>query len=221
MLLSLIELCPQKRLNLSLRIWEVKRVRMKIRRIATAHQNLHRRGKSLIIVSMLRNIPFQLNICHLGQILHFHPSAQFHHLCQPTSKILEMMGIDFTGAQDMTADPATLWIITEVEPDHTEVKRGSRSSDDIGPSFGPTLSDQPLIPTRKRIPIDAAALKTQINGLLQVVSEVFDRAQQQTGLQLNEVELTVEINAEGQVSILGNGGKLANKGGITLKFKRS
>jgi len=122
----------------------------------------------------------------------------------------------------MTVAPSTLWIITEVEPDRTlDVKHGGRSSDDIGPSFGPTLSDQPLIPTRKRIPIDAAALKTQMNGLLQVVSEVFDRAQQQTGLQLNEVELTVEINAEGQVSLLGNGGKLANKGGITLKFKRS
>jgi hypothetical protein len=118
----------------------------------------------------------------------------------------------------MTADPAPLWIITEVEPDRTDVKRGGRSSDDIGPSFGNTLSETQ--PTRKRVPIDAAALKTQMNGLLQIVGEVFDHAQQQTGLQLNEVELSVEINAEGQVSILGNGGKLANKGGITLKFKR-
>jgi hypothetical protein len=119
----------------------------------------------------------------------------------------------------MTADPSTLWIITEVEPDRTEVKRGSRSSDDIGGSFGTPLSE--TTPSRKRIPINAAALKTEMDSLLQVVSEVFDQAQQQTGLQLNEVELTVEINAEGQVSILGNGVKLANKGGITLKFKRS
>jgi hypothetical protein len=59
-----------------------------------------------------------------------------------------------------------------------------------------------------------------MNGLLQIVSDIFNHAQQQTGLQLNEVELTVEINAEGQVSLLGSGGKLTNKGGITLKFKR-
>jgi hypothetical protein len=121
----------------------------------------------------------------------------------------------------MTADPATIWIITEVEPDRTDVKRGGRSSEDIGPSFGSTLIDSQSTPGRKRVPIDAAALKTQMNGLLQIVGEVFDHAQQQTGLQLQEVELSVEINAEGQVSLLGSGGKLANKGGINLKFKRT
>ncbi len=74
---------------------------------------------------------------------------------------------------------------------------------------------------RRRVPLDAAALKTQMDGLLQVIISVFDQATQQTGLQLDEVELAVEINAEGQVSILGNGGKLADKGAIKLKFKRA
>jgi hypothetical protein len=130
-----------------------------------------------------------------------------------------MMNIALTGVQNTIADPSTLWIITEVEPAQPlDVKRGDRSSDDIGPSFGSTLSEPTL--TRKRIPIDAAVLKTQMNGLLQIVSDVFNHAQQQTGLQLNGVELIVEINAEGQVSLLGSGGKLTNKGGITLKFKR-
>jgi hypothetical protein len=41
-----------------------------------------------------------------------------------------------------------------------------------------------------------------------------------TGLQLDEVELSVEINAEGQLSIVGKGGKLGNSGGMTLKFMR-
>ena len=39
-------------------------------------------------------------------------------------------------------------------------------------------------------------------------------------MQLNEVTLSVEINGEGQVSLVGTGGKLGNKGGITLKFTR-
>jgi hypothetical protein len=41
----------------------------------------------------------------------------------------------------MTADPSTLWIIAEAETDQPlDVKRGGRSSDDIGPSFSPTPS---------------------------------------------------------------------------------
>ena len=39
-------------------------------------------------------------------------------------------------------------------------------------------------------------------------------------LQLNEVSLAVEITAEGGLSILGTGGKLGGKGGITLKFTK-
>jgi hypothetical protein len=59
-----------------------------------------------------------------------------------------------------------------------------------------------------------------MDGLLNVVGELFGQADQQTGMKLNEVELSVEINAEGQVSLVGNGGKLGNTGGITLKFIR-
>lgn len=39
-------------------------------------------------------------------------------------------------------------------------------------------------------------------------------------LQLTEVSLAVEITGEGTLSILGTGGKLGGKGGITLKFAR-
>ncbi|MEO1402297.1 MAG: hypothetical protein AAFV72_13780 [Cyanobacteria bacterium J06635_1] len=49
---------------------------------------------------------------------------------------------------------------------------------------------------------------------------MFDQATIQKELKLNEVELSVEINAEGQISLVGNGGKLCNTGGITLKFVR-
>jgi hypothetical protein len=38
---------------------------------------------------------------------------------------------------------------------------------------------------------------------------------------LHEIALHVEINAEGNLSILGTGGKLGGKGGMQLTFKRS
>jgi hypothetical protein len=39
-------------------------------------------------------------------------------------------------------------------------------------------------------------------------------------LRLNQIKLTVEVNGEGGLSILGTGGKIGGKGGITLTFSR-
>jgi hypothetical protein len=38
-------------------------------------------------------------------------------------------------------------------------------------------------------------------------------------MELDEIELSVEVNGEGQLSLLGSGSKLGGKGAITLKFK--
>lgn len=123
----------------------------------------------------------------------------------------------------MTDEAAQLWIVTEVETTQTtEVVQGGRESGDIGGGYGqPRVTDQVKTVVRQRVPLDAIALKTQMNGLLRVVGEVFDQATQNSDLTLDEVELSVEINAQGQVSILGNGGSLSDKGSIKLKFKRS
>ena len=123
----------------------------------------------------------------------------------------------------MTNEAAQLWLVTEVETtETTEVFRGERSGEDRGGGFGsPRVTEQVKTIVRQRVPLDAVALKTQMNGLLQVVSDVFDQANHQEGLQLDEVELSVEINAQGQVSIMGSGGSLSDKGAIKLKFKRA
>lgn len=117
-----------------------------------------------------------------------------------------------------------LYLVAEVEVEESiEVRTpGQRSSDDIGGGYGsPQRTEKVTRVVRQRVPLDAIALKTRMNGLLAVVSEVFDQASQQSGLQLEEVELSVEINAQGQVSLLGNGGSLSDKGAIKLKFKRN
>jgi hypothetical protein len=128
----------------------------------------------------------------------------------------------------MTQTAAQLWLITEVETTEItevqtdEVRRGERGSEDVGGSFGSSrVTEQIKTVVRQRVPLDAVALKVQMQGLLQVVGDVFDQASLQSDLQLDEIELAVEINAEGQVSLLGNGGKLADKGAIKLKFKRA
>jgi hypothetical protein len=115
-----------------------------------------------------------------------------------------------------------IYLVTEVETSEVEVRTGERSSDDTGGGFGPLVTKQITTLKTQRVPLDAAALKVQMNGLLQVIGELFDQAEQMpNGMVLDEMNLSVEINAEGQISIMGNGGKLGNKGTIALKFKRN
>lgn len=123
----------------------------------------------------------------------------------------------------MASESTQLWLTTEVETtETTEVVRRERGIGNTGDGFEPPrVAEQIKTIVRQRVPLDAVALKTQMNGLLQVVGDVFNQANHQSGLQLDEVELSVEINAQGQVSIMGSGGSLSDKGAIKLKFKRA
>jgi len=114
------------------------------------------------------------------------------------------------------AEEPTLWVVAEAsDPDAVS---GERRSKDTGGQFRSRAAETLRSLVRQRVPVDAVALKAQMNGLLKVVGDLFEQAEQQTGMQLQEVELSVEINAAGQVSLVGTGGSIGNKGGITLKF---
>ena len=121
------------------------------------------------------------------------------------------------------ADNNKLWVIVETEEVEETVEiEGRRSSSDTGGGFG-TRDAVEAVKTfskRKRVSLDAQALKTQMESMLAIVNDLFSQADMQSGLRLDEVELSVEINAEGQINLVGNGGKLGNTGGITLKFAR-
>lgn len=117
------------------------------------------------------------------------------------------------------SEESTIWIVAE-EITESRNASGARDSIDTGGGFALKVSEKVTSIFTKRVPLDAVALKSQMSGLLKVVGELFNQAEEQTGMQLSEVQLSVEINTEGQVSLVGSGGKLANKGGITLKFTR-
>ena len=75
----------------------------------------------------------------------------------------------------------------------------------------------------KRSPLSAKDLKKSVGEFLEVIEEAFAQANKpiNLGMQLDELELSVEINGKGQVSLLGTGGEAGAKGAITLKFKRT
>ena len=72
----------------------------------------------------------------------------------------------------------------------------------------------------QRVQVNVEDLKREIGNLLGVVGDVFDQARNETGMSLEEVELSIEVSSEGQISILGSGGKISGSGGIKLSFKR-
>ena len=74
--------------------------------------------------------------------------------------------------------------------------------------------------------IKPSVLKAQLQQMKGVVDDVFTEDAQNTtsetrnGLQLEEITLSVQVNAKGELGILGSGGELGGSGGITLKFAR-
>lgn len=121
------------------------------------------------------------------------------------------------------SDEQKLWFVVETEEvEETTKVTGERSGEDVGGGFGERelIETVKTVAKRKRVSLDAQALKVQISSMLGIMDDVFAEAKGRTGLQLDEVTLSVEINAEGKLSIVGNGGSLGNSGGMTLKFTR-
>ncbi len=100
--------------------------------------------------------------------------------------------------------------------------------------------DIPLIPTtqtrsweapededaiRQKVEISVNKLEQEMARFLHVVHRLFNRAEQEAdkkpGMRLDEIVLSVEINGEGKVSLIGSSAKASGKGAITLKFKRA
>lgn len=120
------------------------------------------------------------------------------------------------------AETPTIWVTVEAEDTVTtgplEGQRDGRQ--DVGGAYGRVPVPEALkqMIRRKRVPLDAALLQQQMGGLLAVIGDLFEQAAHHPQMQLQELELAVEINGEGQVSLVGNGAKITNKGGITMKF---
>jgi NTP pyrophosphatase (non-canonical NTP hydrolase) len=121
----------------------------------------------------------------------------------------------------MSGQQGSLWFVTEVASAETvEVAEGSRSSEDVGGGFGSSVVQQTRKSLTQRVQVNVQDLKREIGNLLGVVGDVFDQARNETGMSLEEVELSIEVSSEGQISILGSGGKISGSGGIKLSFKR-
>lgn len=121
----------------------------------------------------------------------------------------------------MSESSPTIWVSVETEEAVAETPvTGSRDGGDIGGGWGkPAAEAVERVLKRKRVTLDARLLKEQMAGLLAIVDDLFEQAAQKSQMELEELELSVEIDGEGQVNLVGNCVKLGSTGGITMKFK--
>ncbi|MBE9041043.1 hypothetical protein IQ235_09655 [Oscillatoriales cyanobacterium LEGE 11467] len=70
--------------------------------------------------------------------------------------------------------------------------------------------------------VPVATLELEMERLLDMVQRLVSRSpgRQQSGMQLEEIELSVEIDGRGKVSLVGSGLEMGSKGAVKLKFKR-
>ncbi|MBE9201996.1 MULTISPECIES: hypothetical protein [unclassified Nodularia (in: cyanobacteria)] len=117
----------------------------------------------------------------------------------------------------------SIWIVTDDTP-QISTSNGVKS----GTTTTRSWSEEPPKDTRKRVgdavQVSTQKLEQEMTHFLQVVGRLFNRAEQQakvnSGMQLDQIELSVEISGEGEVKLIGNGAKAGGKGAIKLTFKR-
>jgi hypothetical protein len=76
----------------------------------------------------------------------------------------------------------------------------------------------------REVRLNPTELEHKMADFLDMVGRLFqqseEQSQQHSGMRLTEVELSVEIGAEGEVKLIA-GGKATGKGAIKLKFTRT
>lgn len=111
----------------------------------------------------------------------------------------------------------TIRIVT----DDTPQSEGAKTGQDIAQMWD--VEVQPAVSAKSGTDVSVDKLEQEMARFMQQVDGWFSRAEQIADMkymQLDEVELTVEINGEGKVSLFGAGAKVGGKKGITLRFKR-
>jgi hypothetical protein len=101
------------------------------------------------------------------------------------------------------------------------------TDDDFEPEGGEKGWNDPIrrvVGKFREVKLDPAQLESRMSDFVKIVGRIFRQASEaippEFGLQLEEVELAVKINAKGQIQLIA-GGEVGGEGGITLKFKRS
>ncbi len=117
----------------------------------------------------------------------------------------------------------SIWIVTDDTP-QISTPNGTKGGTNNTRGWGEELPKDTSKGVGEAVKVSTEKLEQEMTHFLQVVGRLFNRAEQQakvnSGMQLDEIELSVEISGEGEVKLIGNGAKAGGKGAIKLTFKR-
>lgn len=126
-----------------------------------------------------------------------------------------------------------IWVVTDLasaapadnnsEDEYQEdAERGDRGT--LIPKNPFAKDDLKPLPNRPGIPVSVEKLEQGVDDFLGTMGRVLKKAQAKAGeiggMELDEIQLSVEVNGEGQLSLLGSGTKVGGSGALTLTFKR-
>ncbi|MCC5630749.1 hypothetical protein LC613_23235 [Nostoc sphaeroides CHAB 2801] len=117
-----------------------------------------------------------------------------------------------------------IWIVTDDTP-QISIPDGARGgSINTGSWRDETRDTTGSKGVGDAVKVSAQTLEQNMTHFLKLVGSLFSQAEQQakvnSKMQLDEIELSVEISADGEVKLIGSGVKAGSKGAIKLKFKR-
>ncbi|MBD2361120.1 hypothetical protein H6G36_07990 [Anabaena minutissima FACHB-250] len=115
----------------------------------------------------------------------------------------------------------SIWIVTDEAP-QIAVTDGVKGISGNTRSWREETTTETTKSVGNAVKVSTQKLEQEMTHFLEVVGRLFNRAEQQAngGMQLDEIELSVEISAEGEVKLIGNGAKAGGKGAIKLVFRR-
>ncbi|AFY38295.1 hypothetical protein Lepto7376_1985 [[Leptolyngbya] sp. PCC 7376] len=96
---------------------------------------------------------------------------------------------------------------------------GAKDGQDTGASY----RSNPKKSTGQKVRefVSAEMLKSQISGFLDVIEDVFsNNLKAASEMELDEISFSLDIDANGKVSLMGNGVEVGTTGGIQVTFKR-
>ena len=122
----------------------------------------------------------------------------------------------------MSEDASFGMITIAVEPSEQEARSAETSGDNTRGWFNEEQPNKNSAKHEKTLSV--AELEAKMSVFLQMVGRVFSSAEKEakktSGMCLDEIELSVEIGAEGEIRLIGSGAKASGKSAIKLKFKR-